>query len=188
MASQARDDLDKIVDQTLERVRKKLLDVSRRNNLINFRETRRTIRIIDELPDETYRLLVGDGKSMELLPFDPPDDVECSTQDDETLKQGKLPLEEERDADPAVQSEDASDSEGKNKTETEEDDFQLPEPTADPDARHIDLCLQTPLLDKPLERRCKNILRSWRSGIDETGMNFLYLAIGFLLNQLNLSP
>ena len=90
MANQARDDLDNIVNQTLERVRKKLLDLSRRNNLINFRETRRTIRIIDELPDETFRLLVADGKSLELLSFDPPDEIECSTQDDETLKHSRI--------------------------------------------------------------------------------------------------
>ncbi len=180
MSNQTREELDSIVNQTLERVRKKLLDLSRRNNLINFRETRRTIRIIDELPDETFRLLVNEGKSMQLLPFDPPDEVECSTLDDETLKQGELPLEMELGADPAVHSGDATNSEGESGTASEENDFQLPEPTEDPEDRHIDLCLQTPLLDKPLERRSKNILRSWRSGIDETGMNFLYLAMGFL--------
>jgi Rad3-related DNA helicase len=180
LVNRSNDEIDLIVNQTLERVRKKLLDLSRRNNLINFKETRRTIRIIDELPNETFRLLVTEGKSMELQPFAPPDETECQAQDDETLTKEMLPLEREQKADPMGQSKDAADSDEENQTVTEADNFGLPEPTADPDTRHTDLCLQTPLLDKPLERRCKNILRSWRTGIDETGMNFLYLAMGFL--------
>ena len=40
--------------------------------------------------------------------------------------------------------------------------------------------MQTPFPPKELERRCKNILRNWKTGIDEAGINYLFLAMGFL--------
>ena len=40
--------------------------------------------------------------------------------------------------------------------------------------------MRTPFPPKELERRCKNILRNWKTGIDEAGINYLFLAMGFL--------
>ena len=48
------EDTEKLIKKTLENVRLKLLDLSRKNTLLNFRETKRSIRIIDELPTDTY--------------------------------------------------------------------------------------------------------------------------------------
>jgi len=49
--------------QSLERIRKRLLDLTARIHLLNFRHAAsQTIHIIDELPDQTYQSL-QDGKS-----------------------------------------------------------------------------------------------------------------------------
>ena len=68
------EDTEKLIKKTLENVRLKLLDLSRKNTLLNFRETKRSIRIIDELPTETYKKLVVSGNGLEFLPADPPEE------------------------------------------------------------------------------------------------------------------
>ena len=44
----------------LEKSRKKLLDTSRRNRLLNFKETARDVAIVDEMPDNVFKHLVVD--------------------------------------------------------------------------------------------------------------------------------
>lgn len=56
------------VRKALEGVRSKLLDLTRRNRLLNYKETARSIRVVDELPDEVFRILVHDEKEMQFLP------------------------------------------------------------------------------------------------------------------------
>lgn len=48
--------------------RKNLLDMGLRNNLLNFKEVKRTIPIIDEDIGELYNILFVDENSMEFLP------------------------------------------------------------------------------------------------------------------------
>ena len=48
--------------------RKNLLDMGLRNNLLNFKEVKRTIPIIDEDIGELYNILIVDENSMEFLP------------------------------------------------------------------------------------------------------------------------
>jgi len=69
-------EIENLVKRTLENVRLKLLDLSRRNTLLNFKETKRSIRIINELPEGIYRKLLIDNVSMEFLPYQIPDDDE----------------------------------------------------------------------------------------------------------------
>ncbi|MEM2100516.1 MAG: DUF4011 domain-containing protein, partial [Thermoproteota archaeon] len=53
----------------LEQARRSLLDMTLRNKLLNFRETRSsTIKIVDELPAEVYRILVKNKKEMSFKP------------------------------------------------------------------------------------------------------------------------
>ena len=48
----------------MERFREKLLDLSMRNPLLNYRKsTRRTLQIVDELPEVIFQRLVGDGRT-----------------------------------------------------------------------------------------------------------------------------
>ena len=174
----------KMVAETLHRVRKKLIDLSRRNPLLNFRENRRSIPIVDELPNEVFRLLISKGRQMEFLPFEPPEENEEKKSSFEN-GQELIPFKNEVEKTQLEASPDQKDrgiktngrpvgSPNINKT------YELPHPTKILETKHIDNCLQTPLLAKPLERRCKNILRHWRTGIEEAGINYLYLAIGFL--------
>lgn len=55
------------IEATLEKLHGKLLDLMLRNRLLNCKDSARTLRIIDELPDVVFRILVIDGKEMELL-------------------------------------------------------------------------------------------------------------------------
>ena len=53
----------------LERARKRLIDLTMRNRLLNYRQTSvRTIKAVDELAPEVYHLLVIEGRTMEFLP------------------------------------------------------------------------------------------------------------------------
>jgi len=62
-----------IAIDALEKIRRQLLDLTNRNNLLNYRLTAKSIQIIDELPDTIYHQLL-EGKSLELLPVPEPAD------------------------------------------------------------------------------------------------------------------
>lgn len=58
-----------VVGERIEEWKRKLVDLSRRNRLIHFRASRNTsVRIVDELPPETFRMTVQKRASMMLLP------------------------------------------------------------------------------------------------------------------------
>jgi len=69
-------DLQDLARGTLENVRKKLLDLTARNKLLNFKETAKTIRIVDELPNQVFDMLVNQSVSMEVLAYEPPKEEE----------------------------------------------------------------------------------------------------------------
>ena len=57
---------DEYLIAALERVRGKLLDKTRRNRLVNYKESGRDIAIIDEMPDQVHEHLVLEGRSFTL--------------------------------------------------------------------------------------------------------------------------
>lgn len=59
----------------LEKTRTKLLDKTRRNRLINYKESARDIAIIDEMPDQVYTQLVLNGKAFYFDSYEPPEEV-----------------------------------------------------------------------------------------------------------------
>ncbi|WP_168205891.1 DUF4011 domain-containing protein [Geobacter sp. FeAm09] len=61
--------MSELVERVLTDVRGKLLDLTRRNRLLNFKESVKSIRIVDELPNEVFRILVDGEKSMQFLPL-----------------------------------------------------------------------------------------------------------------------
>lgn len=63
----ASENISEMTHKALLKVRQKLLDLSKRNRLLNFKETARSIRIIDDHPDQVFRIIVADTKSMALL-------------------------------------------------------------------------------------------------------------------------
>ena len=60
--------MDDPVRNELERARQRLVDLTLRNRLLNFRPTRRTtIPVVDELPGQVWHLLVEQGKKLAFL-------------------------------------------------------------------------------------------------------------------------
>ncbi len=58
-----------ILEQKIEAWKNKLIDLSRRNRLLNFRTTKvTTIKIIDELPSEVFKSMVVESNSFHFLP------------------------------------------------------------------------------------------------------------------------
>lgn len=56
------------VSDKLEQARRDLLDLGLRNTLLNYRELKsKGVRIVDERPDEVFRILVEEGRSMSFL-------------------------------------------------------------------------------------------------------------------------
>lgn len=59
--------------------------------------------------------------------------------------------------------------------------YELPKPDAEhPDGRHIDNDIQTLLPPDDLERKLNAIVSKCRTWVQETGMNVLHIAYGFL--------
>ena len=53
----------------LEKIRSRLLDKTRRNRLLNYKESARDIAIIDEMPDQVFEHLVQNGGGFYFDPY-----------------------------------------------------------------------------------------------------------------------
>ena len=220
-----------LIKSSIERLRKKLLDLTRRNNLINFRETRRTIKILNNDVDTLYKRLVLENKSIDLSPLENTEEekehisgnkssenpitatdrftspqqqnifsstrqlnlpTQFSSRDEksyfEILKKCDLTKHEIKQIQSKYDWEVIS---WKEKYEIFRDIYEkttISNQVKLSRAENIinindyknEKILQTNLLPQNLERRSKNILQHWKTGIEETGINFLYLSIGFL--------
>lgn len=63
--------MPKTVETKLDLWINKLIDLSKRNNMINFRPTKRTtIHVIDELPIEIFKEVIGRHEPLKFLDFD----------------------------------------------------------------------------------------------------------------------
>jgi len=136
---------------TLEKTRQKLLDNTKRNRLINYRETAKDVAVIDEMADLVFEDLVFEEKCFYFSCYEEIDDEDV-----------KSDLFSEEVAEP-------------NRT--------LPETNGarhSVDDKYSDEFLQTPYVDKDLERRLRKLYTEHKSLIEETGANSLYLAMGFL--------
>ena len=136
----------------LEKSRKKLLDTSRRNRLLNFKETARDVAIVDEMPDNVFKHLVIDSKYFKFKSYDA-DDL----------------FEEEQN----LETNDISEDDHK-------PDRTLPTTRETEEKRWIDDVLQTPHTERELERKLRTLFYDHRRNIEETGANNLYLIAGFL--------
>jgi len=152
---------DRVLSQ-LDQARVRLLDLSLRNRLLNFKPTKRqTIRIVDELPGEIWRILVSDEKKMGFLP-----------KEEHELYDGHVAMQDVEDG----QEQDA-----------DEEVFVLPEldvKQAQKDGvlprRYRDAYLQTALSSENLQTNLLRIYQAANSALQERGVNFLFLAVGFL--------
>lgn len=146
----------------LDRFRAKLLDLSLRNPLLNYRiSKRKTVQIVDEIPDEIYRRLVELEKPMTLAPDPSLDQVVESDQ----VMGSQMPL-------PGliVDDTEASAASERATSRTRERSKR----------RYTDNQLQTNLGTLPFQSIARGLARDAKTSIEETGINYLHLAMGFL--------
>jgi hypothetical protein len=141
--------------RTVESLRARLLDLTARNRLLNCSHKpgkRDQIRVVDELPDFLYERL-RDKQELTFRPLPHGDDAELagSNPDEIALKYG---------IDPS---------------------YDLPgKGTASARAKHSDLFIQTLLGREQLEGQLRVVREKTNSALNETGVNTLYAAFGFL--------
>lgn len=210
-------ELTELVNQKIENLRPKLLDLSRRNPLIATKLGPRSnshIRVVDELPDILFYKL-GNGQEMRLAPLpgieDDPRDEQTGAFRDALInarlidEQYRAEMESvQRDADDYVDrtrqieralKDRVRDALGllqrPKKTEVNlihhakingiTPSYDLPAPDVElKDGRHTDDNIQTLLLPNDLERKLNAIVSKCRTWVQETGMNVLHVAYGFL--------
>ena len=150
------------ISKELSNARKKLLDLTLRNKLLNFkRGTKSAIHIVEEVPREAYGRLVLEEKTMAFKPRPDkrgPRELE-STGEMEEEPETSRPGEES-------EAEDARDL-------WRLDDSQLA-------GQHQDQYLQTDLTKEELAKRLIGIRRKAQEFMEEQGYSVLYLALGFL--------
>ncbi len=167
----------------MENFRKKLIDFSGRNPLINFshrEESRKHIRIADEMPDPLYeRLINGDRLNFNALPSlskkkssNEPQFGLFGSSVEPNSSQKTFPnkkdvlqaaIEKYQDQHNAALS------------------YDLPEVgKAALAARHTDSYIQTRFLSEDMQKKLGYIRAEAKSSLEERGINTLYMAFGFL--------
>ncbi|MCC6526068.1 MAG: DUF4011 domain-containing protein, partial [Polyangiaceae bacterium] len=147
-----------VLEEHLRDHRRRLLDLSNRNRLLNFKHSNRArthIRVIDEQPEFLYRTIV-EGRTLAFRAVPEP-----------AAKEGRVLPEVAETARAA-------------KLNT---DFELPAPAAEPalvDERHEDRFIQTLHYPEDMERKLRAIQDAARTALEETGAPTLYGAFGFL--------
>lgn len=160
----------KFAFDSLEAIRKRLLDLTSRNSLLNYRHPKSScVRLVDELPDQIYQVL-QENKKFTFIPT--PEPTEKGLIDAEFIK-----IDVEKKQKVVVEYPSAEKWAKHIDIATA---YDLPESPTSNDDRHTDTNLQTLLYAPELEARLRKIRVSSESAIEETGSNILYLALGFL--------
>lgn len=156
---------------SLEAIRKRLLDLSGRNNLLNFKHPKSScIRIIDELPDQIFEVLSTASK-FTLIPIPEPTEREL-------IDAGFIKI-EPKSGQRLVTTYPSAEQWAKHLNF--ETSYDLPEASsAGNHSKHQDTNLQTLLYGPELESRLRAIRGTAETSIEESGANILYLAMGFL--------
>ncbi|MDD5385073.1 MAG: DUF4011 domain-containing protein [Gallionella sp.] len=146
------------VTSGLEKIRKRLLDLTLRNKLINFyklsggRPAGKLLRIIDASPDKLFDALYIEGRSVEILPVPEPLKKDWEKNEAGLAKKPDIRVHALRcDINPSFDLDDASGNE-----------------------------LQALAYPEELEATLKKIDQAARLSVEETGTNILHLVFGFL--------
>ncbi|TWU46504.1 DUF4011 domain-containing protein [Rubripirellula reticaptiva] len=181
----------------IERFRERLLDLSLRNPLLSYRKSkRRTLQVVNELPDVMYERLIESGKPF-IFDFapDPPkkktedvDQLATSLQDgsggsaDKTLATATGVSTTAVDPKTLATNRLGSGSHSSDE-EAKKYPILLPEMSSERLGRNkalFDDKLQTNLTQERLNSTLRYMQREARTAMQETGINYLFLAIGFL--------
>ena len=156
----------------LENLRNRLLDLTGRNRLINFRHTKRgSLRIIDELPNQLVETLLAE-KEMRFLPVPEPTRSEL-------IDAGYIEIDAETGQEIRILKDPSAEEWAKHLGFSTK--YEVPGPEANElDGRHTDNAIQTLLYPYEMESKLKTLLQISKSAIQEMGANILYLSFGFL--------
>lgn len=159
--------------ESLERIRTKLVDTGARNSLINCNLSQtRVVRIVDELPDQIYDRL-RQGKRFSFSPVPDPSHKEL-------IENGYIEFDEdnlERIKDTYPKANEWAKRHDINPS------YDLPNTNKELNKEkdsHSDDKLQTLLFQNNLDGHLKKIRQQSELAINESGVNVLYLALGFL--------
>ncbi len=164
-------------EKQLEIARGKLLDLSLRNRLLNFRPTRRrSIKVVDEVPAEVYDILVLNEKSMHFRPVEQAAAFGAAPGGRPPSSPARLDGDQ---GDPAA-SAGAPDSAPGQDAEEASRLWEMPPADTTAAERHLDRFLQTELDGEELQQRLYFLYQESASSMEEAGYSILYLALGFL--------
>lgn len=161
-----------LAQKALENLRMRLLDLTARNRLINFRHTKSaSLRIIDELPNQLVEALLAETEMrFEAIP---------EPTEEELIRASYLKFDEETQQLVKLRNDPTAEEWAKHLGFATS--FEMPEVSVDDDSsKHSDTVIQTLLYPFEMEATLKNLLQAAESAIQEMGANILYLAFGFL--------
>lgn len=164
--------VDPFILESLENMRRKLLDLTSRNRLLNFPIDQKSssLRIINELPDQLYQTLLTEQEMLFAAVPDP--------QQKQLIEQGYLGFEE--DGSEKRLRPDPSAREWA-KVLGIDNSYELPRPDLEHSKpEHCDNNIQVLLFPNEMEARLRGIRNKAQTAIEETGAGILYLALGFL--------
>jgi very-short-patch-repair endonuclease len=167
--------LDAPLHQQLERMRRRLLDLTAKNLLLNFRHAPTScVRVIDETPSHAFDRITA-GQMMEFAPLRP-------DEGDEVEEEIDLPLAAEPDRSEPARKRERQETRLRSlaKTLGLDPSYELPAVEQPEHRRHRDNALQTLVLPDELESVLRKIHQKARTAIQETGANVLHLLFGFV--------
>ena len=195
-----------VIEARLNEIRRRLLDLTRRNRLLNHRSKGpSTLQIVDELPAEVYRVLVDEAHAMQFLSREEaPDEIRHSLPVENpdvgtsgeicgscSEKSGSSSESDGQMGMPATGNTPimpANDPHASPKSRNDEPAVQTPTglplaPVIGGDSiaeRHRDSNLQTPLSGDKLQARLVHLAREATSALEEQGYNILYTTLGMV--------
>lgn len=157
---------------TLENLRMRLLDLTARNRLINFRHTKRgNLRIVNVLPNPLVGTLLTDVE----IRFSP---IPEPTRD-ELIEAGYIEIDQETGQENKLRKYPTAEEWAKYLGLSTA--YETPIPSAEMhDSKRVETTVQTLLYPYELENRLRTLSRTAKSAIQEMGTNILYLVFGFL--------
>ncbi|RMG33290.1 MAG: DUF4011 domain-containing protein, partial [Gammaproteobacteria bacterium] len=158
--------------RALENLRTRLLDLTARNRLINYRYSRRgSLRVVDELPNQLVEVLLSETEMcFESVP---------EPTEEELVQAGYLERDDQTGEVRRLREDPSAEEWARHLGIATA--YEVPEPQAgQAEAKHADRAIQTLLYPYELEARLKALLQQAESAIQEMAANILYLALGFL--------
>src|SRR3990167_4713705 len=153
----------------MERLRERLLDLSSRNKLLNFSHRSSHVRVVDELPDQFYELLVQ-GDELSFVPVPQPSR-------ELLIQHGYLVVDPVTGEEKKVGNPTSVEWAGKLGIDTE---YELPISNGEGHKKHADKGIQTLFFPEVLEARLRDVYNKAKTFEEGTGTNILYLVFGFL--------